>query len=663
MEQYNSKIKSIHLKRKAVLYIRQSTMRQVYENNESTLRQYALKEKLLSFGWPSESIQIIDCDLGHSGASISGREGFRQMIADVGSGLVGAVACIECSRLSRSSNDWGRLMEICALTGAILIDVDGIYDPNNFNDRLLLGLKGTMSEAELHFLKERMRGGALNKAKRGELRCPLPIGYQYDESGSVVKVSNIDIQNAVMLFFKTFRVCGTANRMVSYYREHGYKIPINPRRGFGCNEIVWESLTASKAVKLLRNPAYAGIYAYGQHQGIYTIEGKMRKRVAEEEWISHIENHHEGYISTKEYKENGEILTSNNSHNQKITAPREGNALLQGIAICGKCGNKMYVVYKHTDEASTPYYSCYGCNPSGHFSEGPPCQIVHGKNPEESVVCLILEKLTPAAVESAIKVQTELEKRRSSEDNFFILKVERAQYELELAKKRYMNVDPENRLVAFELEKIWNHKITALALAEKELKEYKNKVQDKISSNDIQKLLSVPETTRELWQNPRTGIQDKKRILRCIIENVTINKVGQSVQLGILFKSGASTSIECKNPPKKYEEWVTPPEVLNIIRTESKRCNVEEITEILKNSGFSTGKGAEFNVSRVRGIQYRYNIPTFKQYLYSQGYLPTEEKSKILGISINALNKRRIAGKYEGECLKTTGNGDYMFSP
>lgn len=663
MEQFNSKIKSTHLKRKAVLYIRQSTMRQVYENNESTLRQYALKEKLLSLGWSPESIQIIDCDLGHSGASILGREGFRQMIADVGSGMVGAVACIECSRLSRSSNDWGRLMEICALTGAILIDVDGIYDPNDFNDRLLLGLKGTMSEAELHFLKERMRGGALNKAKRGELRCPLPIGYQYVGTGIVVKDANIDIQNAVILFFETFRICGTANRMVPYYREHGYKIPCNPQKGFGCNEIIWNPLTASKAVKLLRNPAYAGIYAYGQQQQIYTIDGKRRKRVSDDEWISYIENHHEGYISIKEYKENGEILNSNNPQNKRITAPREGNALLQGIAICGKCGNKMYVTYKHTDNTTIPYYSCYGGNPSKHFSEGPACQIVHGKKLDDAVANLILEKLTPDAVASAIKVQTELEKRRSSSDNFFILKVERAQYELELAKKRYMNVDPENRLVAFELEKLWNQKISALALSEKDLKEYENKNRDKISSDDIQKLLSIPESIKELWGNPRTGIQDRKRILRCIIENVTLNKLGQSIKLGILFKSGTSTQIECSNPPKKYETWTTSPEVLDIIRAESTRCTVEEITDILRTSGHRSGKGGEFTLQAVRGILYSYNIPSFKQNLHSQGYLSTEEKAEMLGISINCLNKRRIAGKYEGTCFKTTGNGDYMFSP
>lgn len=214
----NEKIEAVHLKRKAILYIRQSTMRQVFENTESTLRQYALKERLIKLGWNRDMIEVIDCDLGQSGAEASSGNGFRHMLADAGEGNVGAIACIECSRLSRSSGDWGRLTEICALSGTILIDDDGIYDPNDFNDRLLLGLKGTMSEAELHFIRERMRGGALNKAGRGELKSSLPVGYLYDEEGNVVKDPDIQIQEAITLFFEAFRICGTAHRLAELCR-------------------------------------------------------------------------------------------------------------------------------------------------------------------------------------------------------------------------------------------------------------------------------------------------------------------------------------------------------------------------------------------------------------------------------------------------------------
>jgi len=447
-------------------------MRQVYENAESTLRQYALKEKLIRFGWQEESITVIDCDLGQSGAETSGRDGFKQLVADVGSGEVGAVASIECSRLSRSSRDWGRLMEICAITQTVLIDDDGTYDPNNFNDRLLLGLKGTMSEAELHFIHARMRGGALNKAKRGELKVPLPIGYVYDEAGTVVKDPNMEIQNAVKLFFEAFRICGSANKMISYYRKNGYKIPKNPCNGYNSREIIWVYLSSTRAIDMLHNPAYAGIYVYGQHQQVHTINGIKTRAKPVDEWHVYIKGHHEGYISCEEYERNQEKLKANNIINASVSPPREGNALMQGIAICGKCGANMSVRYKRQGQRDIPYYVCD--NQYKHYTGGSLCQCVHGIAPDEAISKLLLERLTPMAVKNAIQVQKELEQRRAASDNYFILKVERARYDVELAKKRYMNVDPSNRLVAFELEKLWNLKIGELAKAEEELRNHEN---------------------------------------------------------------------------------------------------------------------------------------------------------------------------------------------
>lgn len=463
MQYYDNKITSSHLKRKAILYIRQSTMRQVYENTESTLRQYALKEKLIQFGWTEGSITVIDCDLGQSGAESLKRDGFKQVVADVGSGEVGAVASIECSRLSRSSHDWGRLMEICAITQTVLIDDDGIYEPNNFNDRLLLGLKGTMSEAELHFIHARMRGGALNKAKRGELKCLLPVGYMYDEAGRVIKDPNMEIQNAIKLFFEAFRICGSANRIMSYYEKNGYKIPKNPGSGFNSREIKWLRLSSTRTLNMLHNPVYAGIYAYGQRQQVHTINGKKTKEKPVDEWHVYIKGHHEGYISCEEYDMNQKKLTANSTNGGLVPPPREGNALLQGIAICGKCGRRMSTRYYDKKKGSVPYYVCD--NQSKHYTGGELCQFVHGIAIDETISNLLIERLTPMAVRNTIQVQKELEQRRASSDNYFILKVERVRYDVELARKRYMNVDPSNRLVAFELEKIWNLKMSELAKA------------------------------------------------------------------------------------------------------------------------------------------------------------------------------------------------------
>jgi len=388
MEYFDRKITSAHLKRKAILYIRQSTMRQVYENAESTLRQYALKEKLVRFGWQEESIIVIDCDLGQSGAESSKRDGFKQLVADVGSGEVGAVASIECSRLSRSSLDWGRLMEICAITQTVLIDDDGIYDPNNFNDRLLLGLKGTMSEAELHFIHARMRGGALNKAKRGELKVLLPVGYIYDEAGAVLKDPNLEIQNAVKLFFEAFRICGSAHRMLSYYRKNGYKIPKNPDSGFNSREITWVYLSSTRAIDMLHNPAYAGIYAYGQRQQVHTINGKKTKEKPVDEGHVCIKGHHEGYISCEEFDGNQKNLTANNNNSGSVPPPREGHALLQGIVICGKCGMRMSVRYYHQKQGDISYYVCD--NQAKHYTGGKSCQSVHGRALDQAVSKLLL---------------------------------------------------------------------------------------------------------------------------------------------------------------------------------------------------------------------------------------------------------------------------------
>ncbi len=655
------KITSTHLKRKAILYIRQSTMRQVYENNESTIRQYALKEKIISLGWAEENITVIDCDLGQSGARSSGRDGFKQLIAEVGNSEVGAVASIECSRLSRSSLDWSRLMEICAITRTVLIDDDGVYDPNSFNDRLLLGLKGTMSEAELHFLHARMRGGALNKAKRGEYKVPLPIGFIYNEVGQVIKDPNLEVQNAVMLFFEAFRICGSAFKMLSYYSKNGYKIPNNPQHGFSSKEIIWVDLSSARAINMLHNPAYAGIYSYGKRQTVCTVHGKKTRLKPVDEWHVYIKDHHEGYISSDEYERNQRKLLHNNTNRSPKSPPREGNALLQGMVICGKCGTRMTVQYGRHKNRTTPYYLCD--DKARHYTGGSLCQTVHGRALDEAVSKLLLKRLTPMAVKATIQVQKELEQRRAASDNYFIMKVERAKYDVELAKKRYMNVDSSNRLVAFELEKLWNQKITALAKTEEELRNHENSKKEGMKDPDVQKLLALPENMQDIWENGDVNIQDKKRILRCLIEDVTITKEETTTKLGVFFKGGTSIVLECANPPKSYTTWTTSEEILDLIREKSKCYSAGEIAEILTKAGYKSGKGIEFTTVHVTYLQRAYEIPSYQEHLRNQGYLTAKEKAELLGIRPNELQQRKTAGEFEGKVFRTSGKGSYMFAP
>ena len=304
MMEYSQKITAAQLKRKAALYLRQSTMKQVFENSESTIRQYALKEKLTQLGWQPDDIMVIDCDLGQSGSGSSERSGFRKLVADVSNNEIGAIACLETSRLARNSQEWSRLMEICAITQTVLIDADGIYNLNDFNDRMLLGLKGTMSEAELHFIRERMRGGLLSKAKRGELRQFLPVGYVYDEADRIVKDPNIEVQSSVKMFFEIFRMCGSATGMALHYKNNGYKMPRDPSRGFDCKEIVWGNLSPTRALNILHNPVYAGVYAYGQRQTVTKIDGKETRKKPVEEWHVYLPEHHEGYITEEAFKLN-----------------------------------------------------------------------------------------------------------------------------------------------------------------------------------------------------------------------------------------------------------------------------------------------------------------------------------------------------------------------
>src|SRR5689334_13351783 len=333
------KVQSHHLERDAYLYVRQSSMKQVVENIESTKRQYALRGRATALGWSEDRVVVIDSDQGESGASAAWREGFRRLVTDVGLGRAGIVMGLEVSRLARNNADWHRLLEICALANTLILDEDGVYDPTNFNDRLLLGLKGTMSEAELHVLKARLRGGILNKVRRGEYRCVLPTGFVYDASGAVVLDPDAQVRETLAHFFETFARVGSAHQTVKAFRAEGLRFPSRLRAPAA--GVVFRPLTASAAMRTLSNPRYAGAYAYGQRVYGRTIEGKKTaKKRASDDWLACIPNAHPGYITWDRYQENRRLLAAN-GHGYDVaraSPPREGGALLQGRAVCGRCG-------------------------------------------------------------------------------------------------------------------------------------------------------------------------------------------------------------------------------------------------------------------------------------------------------------------------------------
>ncbi len=455
------KVLSTHLKRNAYLYVRQSSLRQVLHHTESTQRQYALKQRAIALGWSLKQIVVVDADQGQSGASAADREGFQKLVAEVGMGRVGIVMGLEISRLARNNADWHRLLEICALADTLILDEDGVYDPTHFNDRLLLGLKGTMSEAELHFLHARLIGGMMNKAKRGDLRSPLPIGFVYDAANRVAFDPDKEVQGAIRIFFETFQRTGSAMAIVKHFKKQKLRFPRRARRGPHKGEVLWGDLLHHRALWVLHNPRYAGAFFYGRSRQRKQGEGRY-KLLPRDEWIALIPGAHSGYITWEEFEKNQQQLQENSAAHggdRRRSPPREGPALLQGIVICGRCGTRMTVRYNRRKEELRPVYVCQR---EGIERGAPHCQNVSGVSIDQAMGELVIEALNPIALDVTLAVQKELQTRFDETDALRRKSVERAEYEVELARRRYMQVDPSNRLVADALEGDWNDKLRVL---------------------------------------------------------------------------------------------------------------------------------------------------------------------------------------------------------
>lgn len=359
------KIQNQHTSKLAYIYLRQSTLTQVRFNQESTQRQYALQYKAQQMGWPQHAIKILDGDLGMSGTQSNNREDFKLLVADVSMAKVGAVFALEASRLSRSCTDWHRLIELCALTSTLIIDEDGCYNPSDFNDQLLLGLKGTMSAAELHFIRARLQGGKKNKAKRGELRCPLPVGFCHDDEGHIRFDADEQVRNIIQLLFKTFKEKGSAYGVIHHFGQHNIQFPKRAYGGVWKGKLIWGALTHSRALNVLKNPSYAGVYVYGRYKYHKKLSstGQLQTttvRLPMEDWEVAIKDHHEAYISWEEYLENQKILKQNRTNeeeNMLSISAREGLALLQGLVICGCCGHRLTIRYQGNGGIH-PTYEC-----------------------------------------------------------------------------------------------------------------------------------------------------------------------------------------------------------------------------------------------------------------------------------------------------------------
>jgi DNA invertase Pin-like site-specific DNA recombinase len=590
-------------------------MGQVRHHQESTERQYALKDKALQLGWPKDMIRILDGDLGISGAQMTGRKDFQMLVADVSMRKVGAVFALEASRLSRSNTDWYRLLELCAFTETLIIDEDGFYNPADFNDQLLLGLKGTMSQAELHFLRARLQGGKLNKAKKGELRSPLPVGFIYDDQSRTVFDSDSEVRAAVRLLFESFCEAGSAYGVVHKFSKQGLKFPKRAYGGVWNGKLIWGRLTGGRVLGVLKNPAYAGAYVYGRHQSIKEIrpDGSLCSRATKvpmASWTVLIKDHHEAYISWDEFLYNQKVLEKNRTNGQEtlLAGPaREGLALLQGLLLCGSCGRRLSVRYK----GNGGIYPTYECN--WRRREGlttGPCIRIRCDLIDEPVTMRVLEVMQPKQIDIAIKALEEFEHRENAINHQWRMKIERASYEASLAQRRYEEVDPSNRLVAATLERRWNDALIKLEEIKKEYSQQQSKKQITATEDQKKELMSLAKDLPRLWKASTTKAKDRKRILRLLIKDVTVEKgsIPKQVVLHLRWQGGACEDISIHIPPTRADQIRYPDEIINEVRALAKNLADEHITSVFNRQGMKSAKGGPFTPSMVKWIRHKHRI-------------------------------------------------------
>jgi DNA invertase Pin-like site-specific DNA recombinase len=657
-----SKVTADHLRRDAYLYVRQSSLHQVVENTESTKRQYALRHRAVALGWPMERVRVIDSDLGQSAASVVDRAGFQKLVGEVGVGRAGIVLGLEVSRLARNSMDWHRLLEICALTDTLILDEDGIYDPGHFNDRLLLGLKGTMSEAEIHVLRARLRGGILNKAQRGELKTPLPVGLVYDVRDRVVLDPDAQVQSAVRLFFETFRRTGSASATVKFFREEGVLFPRRIRNGSHKGELIFAPLVHSRARAILHNPRYAGAFVFGRSRTRRTATGGTTlQQLPREEWHTVIPEAHEGYITWAEYEEHGRRLRENAQAygtERRKSPPREGPALLQGLVLCGCCGNRMTVRY-HT-RAGSQIVPEYICQRARIQRNEPVCQRVPGAELDAAIGRLLVEAVTPLTLEVALAVGDELRARVEEVDQLRRKNVERARYEAELAQRRYRHVDPGHRLVADALEADWNDKLRALADAQEAYERQREADRLVLDESQRAEILTLATDFPRLWKDPLTPVREKKRMARLIIEDVTLVR-GDKITAQVRFKGGASRTLKLPRPRLAWELRQTDDAIVTEIDRLLDERTEGEIARILNDRELRSGEGVPFHSRLVAGIRRRYGLRTRYERLRQKGLLDLQEMAGLLGVHPDTVKKWRAAGLLEAFALND--KNEYLYQP
>jgi len=611
----SQKVTASHLKRQAYCYVRQSTLKQVFENTESTKRQYALRERAVALGWPVVQIVTVDSDLGETATSVADRQGFQKLMTEVSLGRVGLVMGLEVSRLARNNADWARMLEICAITDTLILDEEGIYNPTDFNDRLLLNMKGTFSEVELHVLRSRLRGGILSKARRGELKTRLPTGFVYDHNDKIIIDPDKQVQQSLRLFFDIFQRTGAAFATVKAFAKDDMKFPCRIHSGPDKGKLKWQ--------RSRKNVDGSTIYF----------------QVPRDEWIVLIKDVHPGYITWQQYEENLRRIRQNAiAYNviDRKTPPREGPCLLQGLAICGKCGQRMTIRYKYQRKGRIePAYLCQR-NRIERWENS--CQYIPGAGIDEAIGKLLLESVTPFTLEVALQVQKELENRFNETDKLRKQQVERAEYEANLARRRFMQVDPDNRLVADTLEAEWDEKLRHLQDANDYYEKHRRLESEKLKKAQQKEVLKLAKDFPRLWKSPRTPAREKKRMIRFLIEDVTMIR-GEDITLHVRFKGGAKKTLKLPLPLKGWQYNLTDPKIVEIVDELLSDHTYSEIATILDDRGYKSGQGHQIDRRIVVGITHSYKLKTRYVRLRATGKLRVNEVANLLRVTVATVRR------------------------
>jgi DNA invertase Pin-like site-specific DNA recombinase len=613
----DERVTTAHRAKLAYIYVRQSSVNQVRQHQESTELQYRLVDRAAALGWPGERIQVIDEDLGKSGAGGAERHGFQKLIAEIGLGNAGLVISLDASRLARNNRDWHQLLELCSVFSVLIADGERLYDPRAYHDRLLLGLSGIMSEAELHQIRVRLHQGERQKAARGELRLPVPAGLALDRAGAIILNPDEEVRARIQLVFAKFRELQTARAVMRFLRAHGLPLPVRPLLGPSPHDVVWREADSARVRSILQNPAYAGAYVYGRRRAEPSRRrpgaGPATIKVAIEDWPVCLRAAHPSYISWEEYMANQRRLADNANRYEAghIGAPRKGAALLQGLAVCGRCGRRMSLRYTGPDGD----YPVYCCRFDRDQRSAALCQEARALPVDAFVEGVLLEALAPDQIAIALAAVGQLEEEARQLERQWALRRERARYEAERARRQYDAVEPENRLVARSLERAWEEKLRAVEAIDQEHARWRAEEPLALKDEDRAALQALGENLPQIWRAPTTTAMDRKRILRFVIREVVIDqsRLPGRVWLKILWQTGATSEHAFVRRVRAYRDTAD----LDGLRRRIADLNGagamdKEVANVLNQDGFLTARGGAFTGGNVWLLRNRWSIPTVK---------------------------------------------------